>query len=680
MGNRENRCFLTEKSFFLRKSICRPCFICYILKCIYGDFRYATWENTAEKDSLNMSENTPKDSNGGVNDPLKLRNTDTATLKRIPVANPALASSAAKKTIKLKPLAPRSTPEVSEDPKMTETVPLGQAPAVKPASPSAPVPAPTILLTRAPKPAPASTPQFMSTATAPVAHVSKPPQATPVPASSLGTNEADDKTDIIENPDKFIATSTTSQPVEKIKIKPAVFIKPVSPSPAMAPTVPPAAAVSPAAPAIPQTPKYASTATTAVPSINLSKAPAAGGAQPPKYVSTATGAIPAIKPGEGLSGGAQPPKYVSTATGTIQPIKPGEGAQPPKYVSTATGAMPAIKPGIVPSGGAQPPKYVSTATGTMPTIKPAGQGPVVNVSGAPVPPPSMSSLKLSPVPAPGLKIAGTPAPQVSTATAAIPRPVESVISPSAKTRLENPISVPPGPDGTTTQGMQKQSQAIAAAKMQSGLQSAKPAIKLRPSAASASPDEKLTPSSPTVRLQPKVDSAVTPLPPTDSRPIEVEQKPPAPAAAPPAGNTVTTKIPRSKVVLAKPSMPSAAPAADQPSLRQQGDIAAANLSAAGVAEAEQAIQLTMKKEEIKLPEQAPEAAPGAEAVTPEEVAAEKKAGKDEPNLFFAICAILAFLVVGYMVFALTAQYLTTWEKQQIPVVGFRELDQTLHKK
>lgn len=650
------------------KSICRPCFICYILKCIYGDFRYATWENTAEKDSLNMSENTPKDSNGGVNDPLKLRNTDTATLKRIPVANPALASSAAKKTIKLKPLAPRSTPEVSESPNLTETVPLGQAaaPTVKPVSPSAPVPAPTILLTRAPKPAPASTPQFMSTATAPVSHVSKPPQATPVPASSLGTNDADDKTDIIEGTDKFIATSTTSQPVERVKIKPAVFIKPVSPSPAVSPTVPPSAAVAPAAPAVPQT---------------------------PKYVSTATGAIPAIKPGEGLTGGAQPPKYVSTATGTIQPIKPeglSGGAQPPKYVSTATGAMPAIKPGAVPAGGAQPPKYVSTATGTMPTLKPAGQGPVVNVSetSAPQPPPPspLSSLKLSANSAPGIKIVGTPVPQASTATTAIPRPAEPVISPSAKTRLENPISVPPGPDGTTTQGMQKQSQAIAAAKMQSGLQSAKPAIKLRPSAASASPDEKLTPSSPTVRLQPKVDSAVTPLPPTDSRPIEVEQKPPAPVAAAPAGNTVTTKIPRSKVVLQKPTIasvapaPGAAPAPDQPSLRQQGDIAAANLSSAGIAEAEQAIQMTMKKEEIKLPEQAPETAPGVEAAASEEIAGEKKSGKDEPNLFFAICAILAFLVVGYMVFALTAQYLTTWEKQQIPVVGFRELDQTLHKK
>ena len=113
---------------------------------------------------------------------------------------------------------------------------------------------------------------------------------------------------------------------------------------------------------------------------------------------------------------------------------------------------------------------------------------------------------------------------------------------------------------------------------------------------------------------------------------------------------------------------------------QQGDIAAANLSSAGIAEAEQAIQMTMKKEEIKLPEQAPEAAPGVEAAASEEIAGEKKSGKDEPNLFFAICAILAFLVVGYMVFALTAQYLTTWEKQQIPVVGFRELDQTLHKK
>jgi|GEM_PF-2459783 len=579
-----------------------------------------------------MSENTPKDSNGGVNDPVKLRNTDTATLKRIPVANPALASSAAKKTIKLKPLAPRSAPEVSEDPKLTETVPLGQAaaPTVKPASPSAPVPAPTILLTRAPKPAPASTPQFMSTATAPVAHVSKPPQAAPVPASSLGINEADTKTEIIEG-DKFIATSTTSQPVERVKIKPSLFVKPISPSPEISPSVPPAAAVAPAAPAVPQTPKYASTATTAVPSINLSKAAVpAGGAQPPKYVSTATGAIPPIKPGEGAPGGAQPPKYVSTATGAIQPIKPGEGAP----------------------GGAQPPKYVSTATAAVPSVKLNAQA--------------------------GGNATGIQASQMSAATTAVPRSVSPMISPSAKTKLEPPIS----PDGTTTQGIQRQSQAIAAAKMQSGLQSAKPAIKLRPSAASSPSEEKLTPSSPTVRLQPKVDSAVTPLPPTDSRPIEVEQKAPPPPAAPPAGNTVTTKIPRSKVVLQKPTLTtsSAAPA-DQPALRQQGDIAAANLSTAGVAEAEQAIQLTLKKEEPKAAQEAaPETPAEGEPAVVEEVAAGKSSGKDEPNLFFAICAILAFLVVGYMVFALTAQYLTTWEKQQIPVVGFRELEQTLHKK
>ncbi len=608
-----------------------------------------------------MSENTPNDSNGGANDPLKLRNTDTATLKRIPVTNPALASSAAKKTIKLKPLAPRSTPEASEDPSLTETVPLGQSapPPVKPASPSAPVPAPTILLTRAPKPAPASTPQFMSTATAPVSHVAKPAPVVPVPASSLGVNEAGPKAEKGEG-DNLTAAPTASQPVEKVKIKPSIFVKPASPVPPVSPSVPPAAAVAPAAPAVPQTPKYVSTATGAISPIKPGEG-TPGGAQPPKYVSTATGAIPPIKPGEGTPGGAQPPKYVSTATGAISPIKPGDGtpggAQPPKYVSTATGAIPAVKPGGVPGGGAQPPKYVSTATGAMPAIKPNE-------------PPAENAVGVQP-------------PQVSTATTAVPRPAGSVISPSAKTRLEPPISVPPGPDGTTTQGIQKQSQAIAAAKMQSGLQSAKPAIKLRPSAASGAPDEKLTPSSPTVRLQPKADSAVTPVPPTDSRPIEVEQKPAPAVAAPPVGNTVTTKIPRGKVVLQKPAMPSGAGTpADQPALRQQGDIAAANLSSTGVAEAEQAIQLTLKKEEAKGPSANASEIPLPTEVPLEEVPIKEKkqTGKDEPNLFYAICAILAFLVVGYMVFALTAQYLTTWEKQQIPVVGFEELSKTLHKK
>lgn len=34
-----------------------------------------------------MSENTPSSDNGGLNDPLKLRNTDTGTLKRVPAGN-----------------------------------------------------------------------------------------------------------------------------------------------------------------------------------------------------------------------------------------------------------------------------------------------------------------------------------------------------------------------------------------------------------------------------------------------------------------------------------------------------------------------------------------------------------------------------------------------------------------
>ena len=45
-----------------------------------------------------------------------------------------------------------------------------------------------------------------------------------------------------------------------------------------------------------------------------------------------------------------------------------------------------------------------------------------------------------------------------------------------------------------------------------------------------------------------------------------------------------------------------------------------------------------------------------------------------------ISAILAFLVIGYTVFALTAQYLNLWEQKSVPVVGFQQLDQQLNKK
>ena len=72
-----------------------------------------------------MSENTPSSDNGGLNDPLKLRNTDTGTLKRVPAATPSIASSAARKTIKLKPLT--ATPD-AEGTVSTATIPMGQAP------------------------------------------------------------------------------------------------------------------------------------------------------------------------------------------------------------------------------------------------------------------------------------------------------------------------------------------------------------------------------------------------------------------------------------------------------------------------------------------------------------------------------------------------------------------------
>ena len=51
----------------------------------------------------------------------------------------------------------------------------------------------------------------------------------------------------------------------------------------------------------------------------------------------------------------------------------------------------------------------------------------------------------------------------------------------------------------------------------------------------------------------------------------------------------------------------------------------------------------------------------------------KKKVSGEPHFIFSICAIVAFLIVGYIVFALSAQFLSTWEGKQIPVAGFQQI-------
>ncbi|MBQ6596381.1 MAG: hypothetical protein IJH79_02405, partial [Lentisphaeria bacterium] len=118
---------------------------------------------------------------GGVNDPVKMRNTETAALKRVPVsASAASASSAARKTIKLKPLVPSGTGASSAAP---------AAPASAPRS----VPPPSILMNHKPAaPKTEEPPKFMSTNTAPIGKITKPDPEKPIPAADL--NDAPTKT------------------------------------------------------------------------------------------------------------------------------------------------------------------------------------------------------------------------------------------------------------------------------------------------------------------------------------------------------------------------------------------------------------------------------------------------------------------------------------------------------
>ena len=478
-----------------------------------------------------MAETDNNTQTDGVNDPLKMRNTETSALKRMPVsANTASASSAARKTIKLKPLMPASGSGAGGEPAAPVSGFAGRS-----------VPPPSLLMNRKMNAAPVEEPpKFMSTNTAPIGKMTKPDPARPIPAAELG--------------EKVSPTKTVSIP--RLKAKPVAV-----PTPAPAPAAPAAS----------------TTATVTVPKITK-PAPAPAPAAP--TVSTATVVTPRMaNPAPAPAPAPAAPAASTTATVTVPKItKPAPVSVKPTYQSTATSAVPTIKPAV-----------------------PAGAPLAEALSG---------------------KTAGAETP-----------------------------SVPP-----TTQGIQKQ--AISKAKIQSGIQDAKPAIKLRPSASPTQSAEVLSAASPTIKLSPKTESTVTPVPPpAPAAPADAASE--KPEAAKPEDITVTAKIPRAKLQLkpSKPAMP-AAPA-EGAQLREQGDIAN---------------RLKQRKEEEN--EQTI-----AQASLDHADSGKKKSAKaaGEPHLIFAICAILAFLVIGYMVFAQVAQYLNTWEKQQIPVVGFEQLDKSLAK-
>ena len=298
----------------------------------------------------------------------------------------------------------------------------------------------------------------------------------------------------------------------------------------------------------------------------------------------------------------------------VQPSASGTAAASAPAISTATVATPRITSHASPASPAAPVSPASTASASMPKISViTGTIPKINRSAA-----AAGSVKPT---------------YISTATAAVPK---AGAAPA------------PGPMPTITQGIQRQ--AINQAKMQSGLQEAKPAIKLRPSASPDASPENLSPASPTIKLSPKADSTVSPMPSNaqDS------------AAAPGREEiTVTTKIPRAKLQL-RPTASSVSSSEPPPQarLREQGDISN-KLKDQSSQEENQTISQSAEVQEEKPAENA---------------APEVDEQKNEPNIIFAVCAILAFLVIGYTVFALTAQYLNTWEQKKIPVVGFEQIN------
>ena len=279
----------------------------------------------------------------------------------------------------------------------------------------------------------------------------------------------------------------------------------------------------------------------------------------------------------------------------------------------------------------------------------------------------------------------------------------------------------PKPVPTTTQGIARpSSHSTLSAVHQSGLQTAKPAIKLRPSAApgeapatpsaassAASQTIKLAPkpasavpppaetaaapsaasaSAQTLKLTPKTPSTVAPVPPpeeegAETKPNRIPKKTvPSPSAAPASAQTIklTPKTPSTVAPVPPPaepapaapqapklSIPSKAPVAPQPSdptvsLHVQGDIPTTKGGAVKEAE-DQAIKLEQEKaseEEARAKEAALKAA---------------KKGKDEPSLFFAICACLTLVLMLYVVYAMSAQYFNQWSEQSIPVFGFEQI-------
>ncbi|MBO4631654.1 MAG: hypothetical protein J5858_07000 [Lentisphaeria bacterium] len=355
----------------------------------------------------------------------------------------------------------------------------------------------------------------------------------------------------------------------------------------------------------------------------------------------------------------EPPKFMSTNTAPIgKMVKPGQ--EKPIQATELTAAPPQTKtvsiprlqsrltPNPVGSTEASTPSVTAAATGTVavPRMNPAASAAAATVAVPKMKKPDPVSIPTTTATVTIQKMKSAPAAPVfiSTSTA----PIAAAVKPPQST----PISADAlGSVSTRTQGIQRQ--AIDQAKMQSGLQGAKPAIKLRPSASPSQAPTDLTPNSPTVKLSPKTESAVAPVPPPEAAGE-------APQAEKSQEVTVTTKIPRKNLQL-KPKL-SLAGQQNQAQLREQSDIANQKINKAGVEAGEQTIaQQSLEEAEKKAKAQK----------------AKKSADNQEPGLIFTICAILAFLIIGFMVYALTAQFLNTWEQKSLPVIGFQQISESM---
>ena len=378
------------------------------------------------------------------------------------------------------------------------------------------------------------------------------------------------------------------------------------------------------------------------PSILMNHKPAAPKTEePPKFMSTNTAPIGKIskpnpeKPIPAADLGDAPTKTVSIprlqAKMTAKPAVTAPAA-PAAAPTTATVSVPKITPAAPKPA---PPAAPTTATVSVPKITPSAPKPAPAPATVGVP-------KITPFKKPE---SAAPAAAPATATVGVPkiRPAAPAAQPAPTDPKSATVALTPGDAvTTTTQGMEKQ--AIDQAKQQSGLQGAKPAIKLRPSNSPTQQPEALSPVSPTIKLTPKADSTVSPMPP----PAEPEAE-----NADSSKVTVTTKIPR-KTLQLKPKMPSAPTEAK---LKEQGDIANQNIKS-GVEAGDQTIQQTDSAQDDK------------PLVDTDK---DKKGKNAEPNIIFSISAILAFLIIGYTVFALTAQFLNMWEGKQLPVAGFQQI-------